>query len=75
MILGSLTERIPCKEIKTRDTKNFHRGNHKGEKPTTFLEIESAPKVKPKKHKDDLLIVAVSLLSQQLLLSLIRPNE
>ena len=46
-----------------------------GENPTTSSEIESAPKVKPEKHKDDLPIAVVSLLSQQLLLSLMCPNE
>ena len=49
------------KTQETRDTKNFPRGNHKGENPATFSEIESAPKVKPKKHKDDLPTVVVSL--------------
>ena len=45
----------------------FPQGNHKGEKPATSSEIESAPKSKTRKHKDDLLIAEVSLLSQQLL--------
>ena len=35
------------KTKETRDTQNFPRGNHKGENPTTSLEIESTPKVKP----------------------------
>ena len=36
------------KTQETRDRKNFARGNHKGENPTTSLEIESTQKVKPK---------------------------
>ena len=52
------------KTQETRDTKNFPRGNHKGEKPATCSEIESTQKVKPEKHKDDLPTAAVSLLSQ-----------
>ena len=51
MILGSLTDRITYIEINTIDTKNFSRGNHKGENLATSSEIESAPKVKPKKIK------------------------
>ena len=35
----------------TRDTKNSPWGNHKGENPTTSLEIELAPKVKPENIK------------------------
>ena len=34
------------KTQETRDTNNFPWGNHKGENPTTSLEIESTPKVK-----------------------------
>ena len=53
MIIGSLTERITCTTIKHKrqETKNFPRGNHKEENPATFLEIESAPKVKPENIK------------------------
>ena len=39
------------KTQETRDTKNFPRENHKGEDPTTSLEIESTPKVKPENIK------------------------
>ena len=39
------------KTQETRDTKNFPRGNHKGENHATSLEIESAPKEKPKNIK------------------------
>ena len=39
------------KTQETRDTKNFPRGNHKGENPETSSEIESAPKVKPENIK------------------------
>ena len=39
------------KTQETRDTKNFPRGNHKGENPATSLEIESEPKVKPENIK------------------------
>ena len=41
---------------KRRDTKNFPRGNHKGENPATSSEIEWAPTaaIKPKDKKDDL---------------------
>ena len=35
----------------TRDTKNFPWGNHKGENPATFSEIESTPKEKPENIK------------------------
>ena len=55
------------KTQETRDTKNFPQGNHKGENPTTSSEIESTPKLKTRKQEDDLPIVAISLLSQQLL--------
>ena len=65
--LRILYERITCTTIITRDTKNFPRGNHKGENPTTSLDIESTPKVKPEKHKDNLPTVVVCLSSQQLL--------
>ena len=36
------------KTQETRDTKNFPQGNHKRENPTTSLDIELAPKVKPR---------------------------
>ena len=49
------------KAQETRDTKNFPRGKNKGENPATSSEIESAPKVKPEKHKDDLPTAVVSL--------------
>ena len=39
------------KTQETRDTKNFTRGNHKGENLTTSSEIELAPKVKPENIK------------------------
>ena len=39
------------KTQETRDTKNFPQGNDKGENPKTSLEIELAPKVKPKNIK------------------------
>ena len=39
------------KTQETRDTKNFLRGNHKGENPVTSSEIELAPKVKPENIK------------------------
>ena len=47
-----------------------------GENPTTSSEIESTPKVKPIKHKDDLPIAVVSLSNpSNFSLSLMRPNE
>ena len=49
------------KTQETRDTQIFPRGNHKGENPATSSEIESTPKYKIPKHKDDLPTVAVSL--------------
>ena len=39
------------KTQETRDTNNFPRGNHKGEKHETSLEIEPALKLKPKNIK------------------------
>ena len=53
MILGYLTEIITCIAINTRDKrhKEFSSGNHKGENPATYSEIESAPKVKPENIK------------------------
>ena len=38
------------KTQETRDIKNFPQGNHKGENPANSSEIESAPKLKPKKQ-------------------------
>ena len=48
-----LSERITCTTIIKRDKrhKDFAWGNHKGENSATYLEIESAPKVKPKDTK------------------------
>ena len=36
---------------KRQETKKFLQGDHKGENPATFLEIESEPKVKPENIK------------------------
>ena len=53
MILGSYLREQQAHQSITRDNeqKYFPRGNHKGENPATSLEIESAPKVKPKDSK------------------------
>ena len=64
MILGSLTERITCTIIKNKrqETQRIFLGETiKGENPATSSEIESTPKLKPKKHKDDLSTAVVSL--------------
>ena len=52
-MLGSLLREQQVQKSNTRDNEHsvFHRGNHKGENPATSLEIESAPRVKPKNIK------------------------
>ena len=57
MILGSFngennmhSNKTQAQHKETRDTKNFPRGNHKGENPATSSEIESTPKVKPQNN-------------------------
>ena len=67
------------KTKETRDTKNFPRGNDKGENPTTSSEIECAPMaaVKP----ENINMISNNLFSLSLSLeiasplSLMRPNE
>ena len=45
------------------------------EKTPQLLRDRINTKSKTRKHKDDILTTVVSLLSQQILLSLMRPNE
>ena len=64
------------KTQETRDTKNFHQGNHKGENHATSSEIESAPKIKPENTKMiSTASVSLSHTERASPLSLMRPNE
>ena len=76
MILGHLTERITCTVIKhkRKETQRIFLGETIKEKTHNFLRDRINTKSKTQKHKDDL-STAVSLLSQQLLLSLMCPSE
>ena len=51
MILGCYLREQKAQQSMTRDNehKDFPQGNHQGENPTTYLEIESTPKGKPQK--------------------------